>query len=126
MTNTGPGYTEHPDHHVTLADHPGRHRVLFNGEAVADSTRTLLMTESGCPRVHYFPLADVRMDRMRPSERHTHCPFKGKASYWHVTVGGKTAEHAVWAYRDPYDEVARIGDHVAFDMNRMDEIRFGG
>ena len=98
----------------------------LTARAVADSTRTLLMTESGCPRVHYFPLADVRMDRMRPSERHTHCPFKGKASYWHVTVGGKTAEHAVWAYRDPYDEVARIGDHVAFDMNRMDEIRFGG
>lgn len=126
MTNTGPGYAKHPDHQVTLADHPGRHRVLFNGEAVADSTRTLLMTESGCPGVHYFPLADVRMDLMRPSDRHTHCPFKGEASYWHVTIGGKTAEHAVWAYPDPYDEVALIRDRVAFDMNQMDEIRFGG
>ncbi|MFQ5764410.1 MAG: DUF427 domain-containing protein [Rhodospirillales bacterium] len=123
--NPGPGYRERPDHRVTVEDHPGRHRVLFNGEVVADSERTLLITETGHGRVHYFPRADVRMDLMRQSRRHTRCPFKGEASYWHLEAGGEMAADAVWAYPDPYDEVAAIRDFVAFDMAKMDELRFG-
>lgn len=124
--NPGPGYKDRPDHRVTVENHPGRHRILFNGEVVADSERTLLVTETGHDRVHYFLLADVRTDLMRESTLHTYCPFKGEASYWHLEARGKQAADAVWAYPDPYDEVARIRDFVAFDMAKMDGLRFGG
>lgn len=126
MGGSGPGYAEYPGHRVSVEVHPGRHRVLFNGETVADSMRTLLMTESGRGRVHYFPLAHVLTDLMRRSDHRTRCPFKGEASYWHLTVGGRTVENAVWAYPDPYDEVREIGEYAAFDMKQMDELRFGG
>lgn len=124
--NPGPGYADRPDHQVTLEPHEGRHRVMFAGETVADSARTLLMTETGHGRVHYFPLADVRTELMRQSARHSHCPFKGEACYWDLEAAGKLAADAVWAYPEPYDEVAQIRDFVAFDMAKMDGLRFGG
>ncbi|MFQ5693930.1 MAG: DUF427 domain-containing protein, partial [Nitrospinota bacterium] len=50
----------------------------------------------------------------------TRCPYKGDASYWTVTAGGRTAENAVWSYEDPIDEVAGIEGHMAFYWDRMD------
>ena len=64
--------------------------------------------------------ADVRMDRMTPTDHHTFCPYKGTASYWTIAVGDKVAENAVWGYPEPFEEVAAIEDFVAFYWNRVD------
>lgn len=125
MAGSGPGYAKHPDHRVAVAGHAGRVRVYFNGAAVADSRRTLVISESGYDPVHYFPRADVRMDLLTPSRHRSRCPFKGEARYWRLDVGGRTVVDAVWAYPDPYDEVAAIADRVAFDVARMDKVAFG-
>ena len=97
-----------------------RVRVVFNGETVADSGHALLMHETRLPSVYYIPMADVRADFLLRNELHTHCPFKGNASYWSLKVGDRTAENAVWAYEDPYDEVSGIDKYVAFDWDTMD------
>ncbi|MBV9001384.1 MAG: DUF427 domain-containing protein, partial [Solirubrobacterales bacterium] len=62
-------------------------RVEVGGETIADSRRVLLVSESGHQPLYYFPPEDVRADVLEPSDRHTHCPKKGEASYHTIRVG---------------------------------------
>jgi uncharacterized protein (DUF427 family) len=62
------------------------------------------------------------MDRFERTGHHTHCPFKGDASYFTLSVGGRTAENAVWSYERPYDEVMDLKDRLAFYPDRVDAI----
>jgi len=97
-------------------------KVVFNGVVVAESRRALVMHEGGHAPVHYFPGADVRMEYLNPTAHHSHCPHKGDASYWTLTVGGLSAENAVWSYQDPLEAVAAIKDHMAFYAEKVDAI----
>jgi len=72
-----------------------RVRVFFGGEAVADSSRTIYLFETQHLPVYYFPRDDVRFDLLEPTSHHTHCPYKGDASYYSVVAGGRRAENAV-------------------------------
>ncbi len=114
------GFKSNPDYKITFEPSPRRVRVKFNGEWVADITNAHLLFETRHLPVYYFPRADVRLDLMAPTEHHTFCPYKGKASYWTIRVGDRISENAVWGYPDPYDEVAAIGDFVAFYWDRVD------
>jgi len=91
-----------------------RARATFNGETVAESDAALILYERGYPPRVYFPMHDVRMNLLASTDRSTHCPHKGDASYWTVAVNGQQAENAAWAYRQPIDDVAPIKDHLSF------------
>ncbi|MCB0064934.1 MAG: DUF427 domain-containing protein [Caldilineaceae bacterium] len=95
-------------------------RVLFNGMFVANSKQVMLLREQGHLPVYYFPRADVRCDLLTASEQTTHCPYKGDASYWHVTVGDRTAHNAVWGYPVPLPDAPDLADYLAFYWNKMD------
>jgi uncharacterized protein (DUF427 family) len=114
------GFISNPDYKVLLEPSPRRVRVNFNGEVVADSTNAHLLFETKHLPVYYFPPGDVRLDLMAPTEHHTFCPYKGKASYRTVRVGDRVAENAVWGYPDPYDEVPALAGLVAFYWDRVD------
>lgn len=107
-------------HRIEIEQSPDRVIVSFNGETVADSRRALLLRETGHQPVAYLPIDDVREGVLRPSDRTTHCPFKGDAAYYHLAVGGKVAEDAVWTYPMPLGDVAEIRDFVAFYVGRID------
>lgn len=118
----GPGYEKHPEHTVELKPDHRRVRVLFNGAVLADSRNAIMVYEVGYDPVAYIPRADVRMELLSESDRETHCPFKGYASYWSVTVGGRTAENAAWAYPRSYEEVTDLAECIAFDKRLVDEV----
>ena len=42
------------------------------------------------------------------------CPWKGRACYWDLEVGGKRNEGAAWYYPEPKEAAASIRDRVAF------------
>ena len=105
---------------VRVEPSPRRVRVMFNNETVADSKRVMLLHEAKHLPVYYFPRDDVRMDLLIPSDKKTHCPFKGEASYWSIEVGDRTAEDAVWGYPEPIAGCPDIGDYVAFYWNKVD------
>ncbi len=111
----------HEGYRLSLESEPRRIRAEFQGETVADSTNVLVMHETRLPPVFYFPRADVRMDLLIESDRHTHCPFKGNASYWTIRVGGKSAQHAAWSYETPYDESSSVKGYIAFDWQAIDK-----
>jgi uncharacterized protein (DUF427 family) len=97
-----------------------RLRVVLADQTIADSTHTLLLSESGLQPIHYFPRADVRTEVLEPSDRHTRCPKKGEASYHTLRVGDRVEEAAAWYYPDPLPGAEAIRDHIAFYFGRMD------
>ncbi|MFI9824120.1 DUF427 domain-containing protein [Streptomyces sp. NPDC052013] len=97
-------------HRITV-ERSNRHvRVLHGGRVLAESDRSLLLKETGCPDRYYIPPEDVRLELLTPSGTHTYCPFKGTASYWSLP----DAPDLVWAYPDPKPDVAEIKDHLCF------------
>jgi uncharacterized protein (DUF427 family) len=109
--------TESP---VRLEPCAKRIRVLFGGAGVADSRRAVYLFESGHLPVYYFPLEDVRTELLVPTEKRTHCPLKGEASYWSIQVGGRTSEDAAWSYPSPIPGCPDISRLVAFYWHRVD------
>ena len=93
--------------------------VEFNGVTIADSSKAILFREGSMAPVYYFPRDDVRMDLMRRSRHKTHCPFKGDASYWSLTVGEKSLLNVVWSYENPIEEVVSIKSFIAFYMDHL-------
>ena len=110
-------------HAISIEKNPNRITVTFNGTTVADTKQALILKEGPLPPVNYIPREDVQMSCLQRTEHSTHCPFKGDASYFSVSVNGKTAENAVWTYEAPIDSVAQIKDYVVFYPEKMDAIK---
>lgn len=92
-----------------------RVRIDIDGVVVADTLHALELLESGYPPRLYVPRADARMQYLVPSDTHTHCPFKGDASYFHIQIGETRYEDAVWSYEHPLDGVTAIRGCLLFD-----------
>ena len=107
------------DHEISATQTDWQVSVEFNGVTIADSSRAILFREGSMAPVYYFPKDDVRMDLMRPSRHKTHCPFKGDASYWSLTVGEKSLQNVVWSYENPIEEVISIKSFIAFYMDHL-------
>ncbi|QCD58380.1 DUF427 domain-containing protein [Streptomyces hawaiiensis] len=97
-------------HRITIEPSGGHVRVVHGGQVLAESDRSLVLRETGCPERYYIPPEDVRLDLLTPSGSQTYCPFKGTASYWSLP----DATDLVWAYPDPKPDVAEIKDHLCF------------
>ncbi|MEQ8349047.1 MAG: DUF427 domain-containing protein [Sneathiellaceae bacterium] len=121
-SNSGPGYEKDPAHKVEISPSNKRVRAVLNGIAIADTTNALVMEESGYPPVYYIPLTDIRMELATETEHHTHCPFKGEASYWSFAAIGVSAENAAWGYKMPFDEVRGLKGHLAFYPAKVDKL----
>jgi uncharacterized protein (DUF427 family) len=97
-----------------------RIRVVFNGEIIAESDRTLRVLETSHPPVYYIPPEDVRQEAMIPCSRRTYCEFKGTAHYFHVRVGGRMAHHAAWSYPSPTRGYEHIAGCFSFYADLME------
>ena len=75
-------------HGIVIEQRPGRVQVRFAGQVVVDTTRALTLTEGSMRPVLYLPREDAIMSAFEPTARHTHCPFKGEASYFTLKAGG--------------------------------------
>ena len=112
---------EGPAHKLLMRPFPRRVRAAFGGQIVADTTRAVLLYETGLPPQVYVPTDDIRADLVTATDHHTYCPFKGTASYWTVTAGGRQAENAIWAYPEPNAESAWLQGYAGFYWKAMDE-----
>jgi uncharacterized protein (DUF427 family) len=109
-----------PDHPITIEATGKRVTVVVGDRVIVETNDAVTLQEAGYPPVHYVPLADVDAAVLRPSDHQTYCPFKGEASYFSVSTDAGELTDVVWTYREPYDAVAEIKDHVAFYANRVD------
>jgi uncharacterized protein (DUF427 family) len=84
-------------------------KAIWNGATIAESSATRVIEGN-----HYFPPESVNRDLLQPSDKHTTCPWKGKASYYHVVVNGQTNKDAAWYYPEPKPAASEIQNYVAF------------
>jgi uncharacterized protein (DUF427 family) len=106
--------TPDENHPITFERESARVSVLFEGHEIAESDDVVLLREAGYPPVRYFPRQDVRMMFLRRTDKITHCPYKGAASYFTINRDGQVIDNAVWSYEEPFPAVGAIGDRVAF------------
>ena len=86
-----------------------RYQATWNGAVIADSDETVVVEGN-----QYFPVESVVASRLRLSEAHTTCNWKGVASYYDVVVDGKENSDAAWYYPELSEAAANIKDRVAF------------
>jgi uncharacterized protein (DUF427 family) len=101
-------------------------RIEIGGEVIADSRRPLVLEETRCPTRYYLPPEDVRMDRLERTATHTHCPYKGDASYWTARGGDRVVADAAWSYDDPLREREDIRGCLCFYPSRVDAFLVDG
>jgi uncharacterized protein (DUF427 family) len=85
------------------------YRAVWNGTIIAESAN-IRRVEGNV----YFPADSVRWEYLGESKSHTICPWKGRASYFHVVVDGEPCPDGAWTYRHPSPLARKIRDHVAF------------
>ena len=113
-----------PDHPITITANPKRIRVLADGVVIADTTHALTLKEASYPAVQYVPRDDTKMALLERTDRVTHCPYKGDASYFSIRANGKTLDNAIWTYETPYPAMTEISGHLAFypDKVKIEEV----
>jgi uncharacterized protein (DUF427 family) len=109
-----------PNHPIRIVPYPARLRVLWNGKVIADTTNAMMLYEASYPGVRYIPRDDVDMTLLEVSPLKTRCPYKGEASYFHLTAGGKAAKDAIWSYETPFPVAADIARYLAFDPKQVE------
>ncbi|MEV4454036.1 DUF427 domain-containing protein [Streptomyces mirabilis] len=99
-----------------------RHLVVRSGDrVVADTTRPLVLYESGFAPRWYVPRADVDESALTPAEGQTFCPYKGLASYYDIAG----AHRAAWSYEDAWTEVRRVSGLVSFEPDEIEVLLDG-
>ena len=68
-------------------------KAEWNGTVIAESDDTVVVEGN-----HYFPAESVKAQYLTTSPSNTVCPWKGTASYQHVTVAGQLNSDAAWFY----------------------------
>ena len=113
-----------PDHPITITPNRKRVCVSAGGVVIADTTHALTLKEARYPAVQYVPRGDAKMELLKRTERVTHCPYKGDASYFAIVANGKTLDNAIWTYETPYPAMTEISGHLAFypDKVKIEEV----
>jgi uncharacterized protein (DUF427 family) len=113
------------DHPITCSREAGRVEVLFEGHEIADSADVLLLQEADYAPVRYFPRSDVAMAFLQKTDKVTHCPYKGEATYYTIVRDRQIIENAVWSYETPLSGVSQIAGRLAFYPEHVEFKRAG-
>jgi uncharacterized protein (DUF427 family) len=117
--NPSPGFRRNPGKVITVEPFKGRVVVFANGVIIASSAKARMVTEPPYPFSFYIPFEDIDFRKLRRTELSTLCPYKGDASYWNVLPAGEAGKDAMWAYEQPFDEMAELRDYGAFYPDRV-------
>ena len=100
--------------HITIRPAAGTWVVRAGGAVLGESTNALELSEGSYAPVIYFPRDDIAMEFLDTSEKTSHCPHKGDASYFSIVTKSTTLKNAAWSYEAPKDAVSQIAGHLSF------------
>jgi len=113
-----------PFHRIDVLPSSRQVRLELDGQVLAVSSRPVLLFETMLPMRYYLPRADVTADLV-PSSTRTWCAYKGQASYFSASVGGRLVPDIAWTYEDPQHDAAGVRDLIAFFDERIDVVLDG-
>jgi len=108
-----------PFHRIDVLPSSRQVRLELDGQLLAVSSRPVLLFETMLPTRYYLPRADLTAELV-PSSTRTWCAYKGQASYFSASVGGRLVPDIAWSYPDPQHDAARVRDLIAFFDERID------
>src|SRR5262249_44152064 len=105
------GHAADSYHRIDIRQASRKLEVRYHDRRIADTTRPIVLYESGFAPRWYVPRADIDESTLTPVEHQTFCPYKGICSYYDID----DAQLAAWSYPDAYTQVGRISNLVSFE-----------
>lgn len=84
-------------------------KAIWNDTVIAESDETIVIEGN-----HYFPPGSIDSAYFKSSNTHTHCPWKGDASYYTIVANGSENPDAAWFYPQTKEAAKPIEGYVAF------------
>jgi uncharacterized protein (DUF427 family) len=115
------GHAADSYHRIDIRQTSRKLIVRHRDRIITDTTRPLVLYESGFAPRWYVLRADIDESALTPVEHRTFCPYKGLCSYYDIG----DARLAAWSYPDSYPEVGRISNLVSFEPDIVSVILDG-
>ena len=116
------GHAADPYHRIDIRK-TSRHLVVKDGDRViADTSRPVVLYESGFAPRWYVPRTDVDESALTPVDGQTFCPYKGLADYYDIG----SCKRAAWGYPEAWPEVAAVSGWISFEPDLVDVRLDGG
>jgi uncharacterized protein (DUF427 family) len=109
------GHARDPYHRIDARRTSRRVHVSIDGRPVAETTRAVVLFETGLPPRWYIPREDF-LAELEPIDHPTTCAYKGRAK--HFSVAGEDA--VAWTYENPLNDAVPVKDLIAFYNERVD------
>ena len=109
------GHAADSYHRIDIRQTSRRLVVRRDDQVIADTTRPLVLYESGFAPRWYVPRADVDESALAPAADQTFCPYKGLCSYYDIAG----TRRAAWSYQDAWTEVRRISGLISFEPDKV-------
>lgn len=88
--------------------------IYYQGLLIAESRQVKRVLERAHPPFYYLPMSDIQMHYLKQNGEISFCEYKGKASYFDLTVGDKTLTDIAWTYQKPTSKYTQLTGYIAF------------
>jgi len=109
-----------PPHRLLFQAFPRRVRAELAGTLVLETDGGMLLHETAILPQLYVPHEDMDDALLEPTDHHTHCPFKGDASYHSIRVDDTVRENGVWSYAEPLEAASWLHGYRALYWSAVD------
>ena len=101
-------------------------KIICNGIILASSNQAKRVIETSHPPTYYIPSQDIQMQYLVATSKKSWCEWKGKSSYYDISIGEKYIPSAAWSYCEPTLEFSHLKDHYSFYAGLMDHCYIDG
>lgn len=109
------GHAADPYHRIDIRHTSRKIVVRHQDRVIAETSRPLVLYESGFAPRWYVPRGDVDESALTLSKSRTFCPYKGICSYYDIG----DARQVAWFYPEAYPEVGQISNMVSFEPDEV-------
>jgi uncharacterized protein (DUF427 family) len=102
--------------------------VVLGGATIVDAPTSFRVLETSHPPTYYIATRYFAAGSLVPARAagSSFCEWKGRAQYFDLIGGGRTAERVAWGYPEPTPAFAALADCVALYAGPMDSCTVGG
>jgi uncharacterized protein (DUF427 family) len=94
-------------------------RVILGGQQIVRTADALRVLETHHAPTYYIPRAAITAELVTAPGT-SFCEWKGRARYWTLSAGGRSARRAAWDYPDPTPGFTALAGHLAIYAHAMD------